>query len=115
MIKSQRRNWLGIGLFHPPKKRGRKTPNGCRLGFEPLEERRLLSLTVPTLNSLVGAAQTLYLDFDGAPAFDWVTDSEGGTRRVHGPFGNDVPVPAFSLDGNINDFTGDELVAINEI
>ena len=115
-LATKRQNgWLSQRLRRSPKAARRGTPNGCRLGFERLEERWLLSLTVPSYNSLPGAFQSLYLDFDGALAFDWVTKADGSTDRVHGPGGDNAPVPAFSLDGNVNDFTNDELVAIAEI
>ena len=106
------RNWLNLDSIRRPKKHGRKMPYWCRLGFESLEERRLLSLTVPALNSLPGAFQSLYIDFDGSPAFDW--NSGAGIVRVNG-LGQDTPIPAFSIDGDINNFNDFELMAIRDI
>lgn len=45
MADSQQRNWFGLGSFHRPKMARRKTPYGCQLGFEALEERQLLSIS----------------------------------------------------------------------
>src|SRR4051812_28670049 len=64
---------------------------------ESLETRRMLAFAVPPMNSLPGAVQSLYLDFDGDPATLWVNSD--GVNYVHGPAGDD-PVPAFDWDGD---------------
>src|SRR5262245_14438193 len=74
------------------------------LACEPLENRRLLSLTAPQLDSLPGAPVKLYLDFVGIPAFQWDSASV-----AHGPGSNSTPIPAFSYDADINNFSGTEL------
>ena len=45
MAVSQQHNWLGLGSFRRPKKTRSERPYGCQLGFEPLEERQLLSIS----------------------------------------------------------------------
>ncbi len=72
------------------------------LSIEPLEGRRLLSLSVPQFSSLPSAAATLYLDFDG------------NSESVWGGFQN-VATPAYDLDGNPQSFNSNELAAIEEI
>src|SRR3954463_2454769 len=47
---------------------------------------------VPVLNSRPGSGHTIFLDFNGAPAFHWQGNS--GTRRAHGPGGTNDPIPA---------------------
>jgi hypothetical protein len=68
---------------------------------------------VPALNSLPGAPYTLFLDFNGAPAFDW--EQDGSSDRAHGPGGTNDPIPAFSLDSDVTTFSDDELDAIREM
>lgn len=70
--------------------------------------------SVPILHSRPGLARRLYIDFNGAPAFDW-TNTNGEVVRVHGPGGDNVAIPAFSLDANLNDFTTNEDLAMREI
>ncbi|HEY7086575.1 MAG TPA: hypothetical protein VH518_00720 [Tepidisphaeraceae bacterium] len=79
------------------------------LACEPLENRRLLSLTAPQLDSLPGAPVKLYLDFVGSPAFQW------DSTVAHGPGSNSTPIPAFSYDADVNNFSGAELNLINAI
>src|SRR5688572_11239001 len=57
-------------------------------------------------SSRPGAPVTVYLDFDGEAPFFW---SVNGNYLVHGPGGLTDPVPGFSLDGNSNSYTPDEL------
>src|SRR6476620_10639296 len=74
-----------------PRMRLRGGVGPSRYAAEWLEERRLLTLTVPGYSSLPGAPQTLYLNFGGtAAAFDW---NNGTQYRAHGPAGNDDPIP----------------------
>ncbi|WP_428939152.1 zinc-dependent metalloprotease family protein [Fontivita pretiosa] len=83
-------------------------------GAQALAAGRFPLSTLPQLSSRPGAPVTVWLDFDGTPAFDWA--GGGGNRRVHGPAaGTDDPVPAFSLDANTNDYTQGELDAIDLI
>jgi hypothetical protein len=95
---------------------GRRPPREPqrRLRLESLEDRRMMAFVVPTLNSLPGAPNTLFLDFDGAPAFDWV-DTNGATVRAKGPGSANDPIPAFTIDMNATDFTTEELAGINAI
>ena len=96
----------------------RQSPRLCRLGFERLEDRRLLALIAPSLNSAPGAADILFLDFDGAPAFNWNNrDADGmlNVKAVHGPGATDVPVPAFTIDADATDFSDDERLEIEKI
>ncbi|HEY7115108.1 MAG TPA: hypothetical protein VH475_00895, partial [Tepidisphaeraceae bacterium] len=79
---------------------------------ELLEERRMLALTVPVLNSLPGAPATLYLNFRGHAAFDW---NNGTQYHPHGPLGNNDPIPPFDWDGNTASFSKAELTAIQQI
>ena len=62
----------------------------------------LSTLTVPALNSRVGAKATLYLDFDGDPASTWVGYHPTST-------------PAYDIDGNVSSFSATELANIREI
>src|SRR5437868_2318570 len=78
-------------------------------GCEQLEQRRLLALIVPALSSLPGAPVTFFLDFDGSPAADW------GGKRSHGPAGNNDPIPAFSMDADVANFSSAELTMINNL
>ena len=76
----------------------------------------MLSLTVPPLNSRPGAAQTLYLDFDGSGSFSWFNGT--GSYVVRGPnssAASPAPVQAFSTDADYNNFNTDELATINHI
>lgn len=72
------------------------------LSLETLEDRRLLSLSVPQYSSLPSAPATLYLDFDGNYEAVW-----GGYQEVE--------TPAYDLDGNTQSFNAQELAAIEEI
>lgn len=76
---------------------------------EALETRRLLALVVPSLSSLPGAPVTFYLDFDGSPAANWAG------KLSHGPAGNNDPIPAFSMDGDVANFSNAELSMINNL
>jgi hypothetical protein len=109
MARSRKRNWFSLSRISRRKNASRKTPYGCRLDIEPLEERRMLSLTVPAFHSHPSATAKLYLDFDGSPAFDW-----GGTR-AHGPGSNDAPIPAFTMDGDANNFSPAEITTITNM
>ncbi|HEY7090650.1 MAG TPA: hypothetical protein VH518_21305 [Tepidisphaeraceae bacterium] len=81
---------------------------------ESLESRRLLSLSVPVLNSLPGAAKKLFIDFDGNPAFTWA--SNDGPVAVSGPAaGTSDPIPAYTIDADANNFSAAELDEINQI
>jgi hypothetical protein len=89
---------------------------------ESLEKRQMLAFVVPAMNSLPGAPQTLYLDFDGDPATSWSNENIFTHWSVHGPAGNNDPVPGFdwdgdpaNLDGNPSNLTGPEHVAIKQI
>src|SRR5262245_42988037 len=59
-------------------------------------------LSVPQLNSLLGAKATVYLDFDGDAARTW------GSYNV-------PTTPAYDTDGNASSFSAGELASINEI
>ncbi len=72
------------------------------LSLEPLEDRRLLSLSVPQYSSLPAAPAALYLDFDG------------NSESVWGGFQN-VETPAYDRDGDSQSFNAEELAAIEEI
>lgn len=76
----------------------------------------MLSLTVPAMNSRPGAAQTLYLDFDGSAPFAWSNST--GNFTVRGPNSTaefPASVPAFSTDGDFNNFSAAELATIDHI
>jgi hypothetical protein len=66
---------------------------------------------LPRYSSNPGAPVTLFIDFDGTPAFTW--------QGVRNPATNaewQVPAtPAFTIDANANDFTNAELDAIGDI
>jgi hypothetical protein len=57
---------------------------------------------IPVLNSLPGAAATLFLDFDGH--FDAVWGSE-----------RNISTPAFDIDGDTSSFSGAELTVIRQV
>lgn len=84
-----------------------------KLALERLEDRCMLALIPPTLNSLVGAPVTIHLDFDGTPALLFQPSQN---LWASGPApGNSDPVPAFSIDANVNDFSQAELNGITAI
>ena len=97
----------------PPRSRGAnvvKRGPSCRTAghlCEPLERRTLLALIVPPLNSLPGAAKTLYLDFDGSAPFLWDGARSGTPYVVRGPSPDDAPieVPPFDTDGDLDSFS----------
>ncbi|MCA9259127.1 MAG: hypothetical protein KDA61_08005, partial [Planctomycetales bacterium] len=71
----------------------------------------MLALSPPALASLPGAAVTLYIDFDGAPAFE-----RSSHQWASGPApGDNDPIPAFSIDSDATDFSDAELDAIISI
>src|SRR3954451_6141114 len=75
----------------------------CHPRVEYLEDRRLMAgLDVPQLSSRPGAADTVYLDFDGHFESSW------------GTFSN-VTSPAYDRDGDPTTFSATELSSINEI
>ena len=80
-----------------------------RSQFEQLEERWLLSLVPPALHSFPSAPATLFLDFDGSPAFAW-----GGTT-AHGAGSTSTAIPAFDIDGDAANFSATELADIQSI
>ncbi|MCO6042750.1 hypothetical protein NG895_02410 [Aeoliella sp. ICT_H6.2] len=82
-----------------------------RLAAESLEDRRLLALIPPALSSLPGAPVTIHIDFDGNPAFEWAP----GVFASGPAAGNSDPIPAFSIDGNVNDFSQAELDGMTAI
>lgn len=86
---------------------------------EALEQKRLLTTVVPAWNSLPGAPMTLFLDFDGSPAFVWAGQNSNGTQilnyNVHGAGATNTPVPAFTIDANANDFSNTELDAMRRM
>ena len=76
-----------------------------RLLFEPLEERQMLSLTVPAAyqyNSDTTATKVIYLDFGGETA-----SYSGWDRRI--------TTPVFDLDGKPDSFSTQEWEAIRDI
>jgi hypothetical protein len=79
---------------------------------EALEPRRLLSWTAPAYSSLPGAPHTLFLDFDGTPAF---TFNNGTTYTAHGPGPADTPIPAFSMDDTPQFLSASEKTVIHNI
>jgi hypothetical protein len=109
MKESRTRGWRSLGLSRRQKTALRKAPTACRLGYERLEERRLLAFIVPDFNSRLGAPKTLHLDFNGSSPFDW------HDTRAHGAGDDDNLIPAFSIDGNVFDFSQPELDAIEAI
>ncbi len=70
----------------------------ARACVEVLEQRRLLSLTVPALSSLPGSPHNLYLIFNGDPGLT------GAGQQ-----------PVFDLDNNPASFSDHELAAIKQI
>jgi hypothetical protein len=106
-------------LFHSfmsrPLSKGRRRQHGDkrRLGYEALEDRRMMAFTVPEFNSLAGAPITVYLDFDGTPAFRLLKTPN---TWASGPApGDGDPLPAFSIDDNLFDFNALEIKAIEAI
>jgi Ca2+-binding RTX toxin-like protein len=90
------------------RKRKSTIQSACvRALTEQLESRILFSgsyplSAVPVLNSLPNAPVQLYLDFNGAPAFNWE--------------GAQVPAtPAFDQDGDPTTFTAGELSSIQQV
>lgn len=83
--------------------------------IQPLESRRLLSLTVPAYNSDPGASHTIYLNFVGTPAFAWNRDDGHGDYAIHGPGGAGTAVPAYNIDSDANNFSTAELNEIQSI
>ena len=96
--------------------RWRKSAAG--MSVEQLEVRWLASLIVPLLSSQPGAAQTLYLDFDGSASFLWNGADSGDAYVVRGPNSSDfepTSVPAFTTDADANNFSAAELTNIRNI
>ena len=58
-------NTMYLPKLFSRKRRNSRSPTERRLTFESVESRVLMAVTVPALNSNSGAANTLYLDFDG--------------------------------------------------
>ncbi len=86
---------------------------GNDLTLEALEDRQMLTLSVPLLSSLPGAPVTIHLDFDGTPAFEFI-DSED--EWASGPLpGDSDPIPAFSLDNDFLNYNSNEIAAIDGI
>ncbi len=75
----------------------------------------MLSLSVPALNSHPGAAQTLYLDFDGSAAFAWDNGTGYVVRGPNSSIFAPTPVQAFSTDGDFNNFSAAEIATIDHI
>src|SRR5437667_2184992 len=74
-----------------------------RPSLEPLEGRLLMAgLDVPQLSSRLGAAATIYLDFDGHFEAAWKSFSN-------------VTTPAYDRDGDPTSFSASELSSINEV
>ena len=95
-----------------PATRGRRSATPAAYAAEALERRRLFSLTVPAYSSLPSAPKTIFLDFDGNGAF---TLDGGDGKRVHGPNGDNSPIPAFNIDSDPNNFSSQELSEIGQI
>src|SRR4051794_14417008 len=93
----------------------RRIETSCRAVVESLEHRRLLSLTVPAYNSLPGAFRKIFLDFDGNPAFTWNNADGKGDYPVHGPGSTSAPIPAYDMDGDVNNFSAAETSEIQQI
>ena len=70
--------------------------------------------SLPILSSRPLATKKLFIDFDGAAAFDWV-NQDSVVERVHGAGGNDVAIPAFSIDTNTSSFNADEVSGMTAI
>src|SRR5205807_2403751 len=77
-----------------------------QFSVERVEDRCLLSVTVPALHSDAGASMTIYLDFDGhnVRSTPW---------NVNG-FGNFVSLP-FDTDGNLGSYSQTELDTIQSV
>lgn len=84
----------GRASHHPPR----------RLSIELLEPRHCLALTVPALSSLPGAAQTIYLDFNGHYTYSTVWNTSYSSALISSP--------AYSSDADANNFSTAELTAI---
>jgi len=66
--------------------------------------------SLPLLSSRPGAPVTVHLDFDGTPAFEF---DDADDQWASGPaLGDSDPIPAFSIDPNVNDYTQGELDGI---
>src|SRR5262245_28129109 len=85
-----------------PRSRGVARQRSHRPRLEVLEDRLLLSSSVPALSSLPGAPATLFLDFDGHYEAEWVGYSS-------------VSTPAYDIDGNASSFSAAELDNIARI
>ncbi len=75
-----------------------------RMAFEPLENRNVLSLTVPTLHSNPSSTAKIHLDFDGH------LDTYGGYNS-----GNAIDFTPYSSNADFLTFTQDEIDWIQEI
>jgi hypothetical protein len=75
------------------KGKRRKATKQKTLRCEALEDRRMMA-GVYQYDSLSDAPVALYLNFEGAVAHDWDSDT-----RAHGPGGDNVRIPTFALDG----------------
>jgi hypothetical protein len=96
------------------RKRGKSRSVRRSLRAEQLEGRQMMALVVPVLDSQPNASQTLFLDFDGAPDFDW-TDNFGNVVHAHGAGANDADIPAFSIDNDAANFSDNEHEAIYDL
>jgi fibronectin type 3 domain-containing protein len=65
-------------------------------------EARVVMTAIPALNSLAGAAATLYLDFDGHFQSSW------------GSYSN-IDTPPYDQDGNTSSFSDSEVASIRQI
>ena len=72
------------------------------IALQSLEQRVLMSISVPALSSLPSARVKLFLDFDGDVTNRWGSYSPGAT-------------PAYDQDGNATSFSSRELASIREI
>src|SRR5262249_1701188 len=104
---------------HPSTKNIRAIHRGVRsaaaAACEALERRTLLAplSSLPLLSSRPGAPVTIHLDFDGVGAFVFQNEPK---VWASGPMpGETEPIPAFTIDGNANDYTTAEITAINQI
>jgi len=68
---------------------------------------------VPVLSSLPGSTHTIYLDFDGNPAFKWVGNLPDTTKGVD--YEDVTLTPAFSLDADATSFSQNDLNVMTEI
>lgn len=75
----------------------------------------MLALDVPLLSSLPGAPVTIHLDFDGVSAF--VFDNNADPKLwASGPMAGDSdPIPAFSIDADLLNYSNAEISAISQI